>query len=345
MKIYTTVVRLILCQFVLMGCSTAGNTVSEYPAINEQASAIIISPTVAALPSPIPPTEAATKPPTQSVPTATSTRKPTLTPSPTKTTPTPVPYPTFDVASSTLSEETATQNLIELLETNGDCELPCWWGMTPGETHTDSIETVFVPLGFDWYRDYEELKDNTPYKASTYLVSEDNVIQSIQVYGGVAEETYDHNEAWRPYAIPQVIESLGMPDDIYVYYPFRFDPGGMQAYRLFFYYHDLGVEIDYLGKASLVDEKAGWARACPNILETDEINLFLFQSGTIPDYLEQTLPSSSLPLPEPPEGKSKYDMASWEQATESSLDEFERLFTESDEGTVCFDFKTYWTGN
>jgi len=176
-------------------------------------------------------------------------------------------------------------------------------------------------------------------------VSEDGVVQSIQVYGGAGEETYDHNEAWRPYAIPRVLERLGLPDDIYVYYPFRFDPGGMQAYRLFFYYHDLGVEIDYLGKASLIEERPQWAQACPNILETDEINLLLFQPGTVANYLRRTLPSSSLPLPELPPGTSPYDLISWEQATESSLDEFWRLFTESDEGTVCFEFKTYWTGN
>jgi hypothetical protein len=274
------------------------------------------------------------------------TPTPSRPPSPTSTpTVTPVVFPTFDVATSTLSEEAATQNLIELLETNGGCELPCWWGIVPGETNVESIEPTFVPLGFDWYRDYEELNGNTLYSDYIEFSSEAGVIQTILVYGGAGEETYDHNEAWRPYAILRILERLGTPEQLYVYYPFRFDPGGMQAYRLFMYYPELGVEIDYLGKAKPLDENPQWARACPNILETDEINLFLFQPGTVPDYLEQTLPESSLGFIPREEGEMPYDLVDWEQATGRSLDEFVRLFTENSEGGVCFDFKTYWTGN
>lgn len=295
--------------------------------------------------APSPSIEEATSSATRPVPTATSSKQPTLTPVSTRATPSAVPFPTFDVATSTLSKEEATQNLIALLETNRGCELPCWWGIVPGETDVGSIESIFVPLGFDWYRDFEELDDHTLYSTSIYFVTTDSVVQSIEVRGGAGEETYDRNEAWRPYAIPRILERLGRPENVYVFYPFRFDPGGMQAYRLFLFYPDLGVEIDYLGKASLNENRPGWAHACPSILETDEINLFLFQPGTVPNYLHQTLPSSTLPLPELPEGTNPYDLVSWEQATESSLDEFWRLFTESDEGTVCFDFKTYWTGS
>lgn len=347
MKNHAIIVGLLICLLFLMSCSVTSVDISKDKAIIGQVTKTLVPPTQKVSSSPTSLSVEVTKTATQSVPTATSTIQPTLTPSPTRITPTPVPYPTFDVASSTLSEEAATQNLIELLETNRGCELPCWWGIVPGKTQVDSIESTFVPLGFDWYRDYEALRDNTPYQASISLTSGVGKIvgkvQSIEVRGGAGEETYDRNEAWRPYAIPRILERLGIPDDIYVFYPFRFDPGGMQAYRLFFYYHDLGVEIDYLGKASLIDEKPGWAQACPSILETDEINLLLFQPGAVPNYLRRTLPSSTLPLPKLPEGTNPYDVVSWEQATESSLDEFWRLFTESEEGMVCFDFKTYWT--
>ncbi len=345
MKNHTIIVGLMISLLVLMSCSITNDTVSENDITVEQASVTVIPPTHKTLPSSTSIIEEATKSATQSVTVATPTRQPTLTPSPTKATPTPAPFPTFDVATSILSEEDATQNLIELLETNRGCELPCWWGIVPGETDVGSIESIFVPLGFDWYRDYEDLRDNTLYKAAISITSMNDIVQSIEVYGGVGEETYDRNEAWRPYAIPRVLERLGMPDDIYVFYPFRFDRYSPEVYRLFLYYHDLGVEIDYMGEASLIEERPKWARACPNILETDVINLFLFQPGTVPNYLRRTLPSSELPLPELPEGTSPYDVISWEQATESSLDEFWRLFTEADEGTVCFDFKTYWTGN
>jgi hypothetical protein len=260
------------------------------------------------------------------------------TPSPSDATSTQDPFPTFDVAYSTLSNEEATKNLIALLEGNRGCELPCWWGVVPGETNLQSIESEFVPLGFDWYRDYEELVGHTAYKASVEFTSEDGVVQSIEVRGGATENTYDRNIAWKPYAIPNVLERLGPPEQVYVYRPFRFDPGGMQAYRLFLYYPDLGIEIDYLGKSSLVEANPEIARACPSIVETDEINLLLYTPGSATDYLERTLPSYTIPFVQ--EGENPHDAVSWEQVTDSSIEDFYYMFLNNPEGEVCFDFKT-----
>ena len=231
MKSWATVAVLIISLLSLMGCSITDDN-ADY-SITKQAPATRISLTQET--SPMPLIEESTESVIRPVSTPTSIRQSTLIPYPTKTTLLSTPFPAFDIASSTLSEEVATQKLIELLETNRYCELPCWWGIIPGETDVDSIESTFVPLGFDWYRDYEELEDRTPYMALIYVTSfENGVVKSIEVHGGVEEETYGRNEAWRPYAIPRILERLGLPDDVYVYYPFQFDPGGMQAYRLFF---------------------------------------------------------------------------------------------------------------
>lgn len=342
----TLVIVFLLSILVLLGCSVTPADDFEESTVVIQVSATVVLATQEPLTSPTPfPTEkisTATRPAS----TATSTIQPAFTPRPTRSMATPTIFPTRSVAHSSLSEEEATQNLIELLGTNRGCELPCWWGITPGETNVNSIETTFVQLGFDWYRDYEELKDNAPhYLAMIYLTSANNVVQSIKVRGGATAETYDRNEAWRPYAIQRILDRLGKPENVYVYYPFRFDPGGMQAYHLFMYYPDLGVEIDYLGVAELVDERPGWARACANILQTDDINLFLYQPAEITDYLELTMPETSIGFIPHDENTNLYDMVSWEQATESSLDEFVQLFSDSEDGDPCFEFKTYWTGD
>lgn len=339
MKSIFSAVRLIIVSLLFVGCTPTNETtlrdneaVEQQPVVNQPMETSTALPTTSATPlrtasAPVEPTY--TPSPTLSLPTATAT---------------PVALPTFDVAESMLSEEEATANLIELLATNKGCELPCWWGIVPGETRVDTIESIFVPLGFDWSRDYEELHSTTPqYYALLFLEIMDEFVQVIEVKGGATEETYDRNEAWRPYAIPRVLERLGSPEQVYVYYPFRFDPGGMQAYRLFMVYPDRGVEIDYLGKASLVDERPGWARACPDILETDAINLLLYAPGSVPDYLERSLPRSSIPVASGVEG-DVYELISWEQATGGTLVEFVQLFTEHEEGAVCFDFQTYWTG-
>ncbi len=251
MKKYVNVIGYLIGMVVLVGCAATSDTlpvgndviaVQASATISSSAEEVALSPTIT-------PTEGINQP-TLLPPTVVPTIQPTVTPSPPLETSTPVPFPTFDIAYSELTEEAATQNLIDLLETNRGCELPCWWGITPGKTDVNSLEAIFVPLGFDYYRDYEDLRDNTFYKASISITSMGRIVQSIKVRGGATQETYDRNEAWRPYAIPRILERLGTPENVYVYYPFRFDPGGMQAYRLFMYYPDLGVEIDYLGKAS-----------------------------------------------------------------------------------------------
>ncbi|MBZ0304326.1 MAG: hypothetical protein K8J31_31610 [Anaerolineae bacterium] len=42
----------------------------------------------------------------------------------------------------------------ELMQTNEDCVLPCWWGFRPGETTIDEIVAFLQETGFD--RDWEE---------------------------------------------------------------------------------------------------------------------------------------------------------------------------------------------
>jgi hypothetical protein len=62
------------------------------------------------------------------------TDTPTNKPSSTRTT-----TPTVEVAHTltnlpTLSQDEADAMVMDLLQKNADCQLPCWWGITPGET-------------------------------------------------------------------------------------------------------------------------------------------------------------------------------------------------------------------
>ena len=72
----------------------------------------------------------------------TETMPPTLTPTSTNTltptfTPTTVP---------TLPAEEARKRLLELLATNGDCRLPCLWGITPGKSNHQEARNILIPL-------------------------------------------------------------------------------------------------------------------------------------------------------------------------------------------------------
>lgn len=68
--------------------------------------------------------------------------------SPTKiVTPILIPTPTDMPATvPTLPAEDARERLLELLATNGDCHLPCLWGITPGKSNDLESQSILLPL-------------------------------------------------------------------------------------------------------------------------------------------------------------------------------------------------------
>jgi hypothetical protein len=60
--------------------------------------------------------------------------------SPTVVLSSPTPLPT-------LSIEKAQASVLDLLQTNGGCQLPCWWGITPGETSAQETKSFLEKFG------------------------------------------------------------------------------------------------------------------------------------------------------------------------------------------------------
>jgi hypothetical protein len=91
---------------------------------------------------------------TQIIPTGTltPTKLPTITPVPIFTpTMTTIPSPTPQM---TLSLEDKRDKVRELQETNGGCNWPCWWGITPGKTSFEDVKSFLDGIatyhsGFD----------------------------------------------------------------------------------------------------------------------------------------------------------------------------------------------------
>lgn len=95
-------------------------------------------------------TESLVTPPpaTPILPTSSVTPMPSLTPLPTNTpTPTLSPTPTFTPTMiPVLAIEEARTRLLDLLANNGGCQLPCLWGITPGESSFHDAQAILVPL-------------------------------------------------------------------------------------------------------------------------------------------------------------------------------------------------------
>ena len=88
-------------------------------------------------------TPVSTLTPTKPLLTLTRISTPTLTPLLTNT-PTSKPTPTR------FPPEQAELMVLDLLENNGGCLLPCWWGIVPGQTTWEEAHDLLMPITFDY---------------------------------------------------------------------------------------------------------------------------------------------------------------------------------------------------
>lgn len=120
-------------------------------------------------------------------------------------------------------DEANTKALIlEFLKTNGNCKLPCFWGITPGETTLDEVKRFIENLGWkgDEYHTFIS-PDDTLY--ATLHTVDDNAI-GIMIYpqNGLVDTISSgfggrNFKTWMPfYTIEQVLSSEGVPSQIYV---------------------------------------------------------------------------------------------------------------------------------
>jgi hypothetical protein len=56
------------------------------------------------------------------------------------------PVPPTETPMPTLSMDLAGARFEELLRTNGNCQLPCWWGIVPGKTSFLDAKKTLIPL-------------------------------------------------------------------------------------------------------------------------------------------------------------------------------------------------------
>jgi hypothetical protein len=143
--------------------------------------------------------------------TATPTHSPTI---PATSTFTPLP-PTW-TPLPTLPPDEAQALVIELLDTNAGCRLPCWWGITPGVTTLDEALHILSPftslLSIRAFDQYHRATFRIPFPEEagtinhTYYVK-NNIVEEIEVYNwNYATHTY----------LPEFLRTYGQPEEVWV---------------------------------------------------------------------------------------------------------------------------------
>lgn len=173
--------------------------------------------------------------------TTTPTRNPSLTPRVTPIIATPVRTPTWTpVPTLSFSQ---TQDLIQsLMRDNAECELPCWWGITPGLTNWESafpFLNQFAQINMRGDSEKLMIADiNIPILAETklfypvqYYTIREGVVQSIKIEDSLNLSAY-HLTAF--------LTTYGEPNEIWIR-TYKEGYGDNLPFEFALYYSDKGI--------------------------------------------------------------------------------------------------------
>jgi hypothetical protein len=287
-----------------------------------------------------------TLPPTDALASLTVTPLPTVTPSPTPTSelptntpmpspipPTRIPRPT-PVPTMTADEEYAFVS--EMLRDNGGCQLPCWWGFTPGETPWETTEIFFASLGKKveaWsgddaqhYTVYFDIPDHHHFHYQDYH-EKDGTLDRIGIHAVPPADEDGHPvygdsqfaEDWKAYMLPQILEVYGPPSQILL----GLGGAGWIPFDLVLFYPEKGFLVQYSGSAER--SEGDTFLVCPH---RAEVTLYLW------------VPEQYTALEDVP-GIGSYTYAademsglhSLEDATGMSIEQFYQTFAQPDDQT------------
>jgi hypothetical protein len=148
--------------------------------------------------------------------------------------------------------EEAEDVLLSLYQNNGGCELPCWWGITPGETSWQEVNSLLSPLGNygTWRLGRGALyyfQFVTPESMWDFGIG--YIEPDITVIEGIVEDINISSRWVMPsfdYSLSGILATLGYPTEIWLYA--EAESIGYLHFDLVLFYKDTGVTVLSGGK-------------------------------------------------------------------------------------------------
>lgn len=148
---------------------------------------------------------------------------------------TPVPLPTLNPSQT-------EEKITELLSTNGDCDFPCWWNQTPGETRMQEITAFVRKLGSlaliidegdlglytSWFLREDDMILDLSFQAKAEpdteerlwgLEVETRVLRELEDEGGyeIVWEGPLNEKYLQAYSLPEILSKYGSPQDVLIF--------------------------------------------------------------------------------------------------------------------------------
>ncbi|MCP4535695.1 MAG: hypothetical protein GY832_00945 [Chloroflexi bacterium] len=163
-----------------------------------------------------------------------------------------------------------------MLETNSGCDLPCWWGVAPGQSEWQTVTNLIATLGFGIQMPHpDRLFD---YTVNLDFSEKDGLVDSIQVHSevfrGATSERFAQD--WQRYSPDQLLSKYGVPSQVYIHMMPPIERDAPVYYTLWLVYDQVGFFIIYRGPASY---EPPTMQACPQFKEVTWIVLYLESPG------------------------------------------------------------------
>lgn len=202
----------------------------------------------------------------------------------------------------TITEPTATIDeskkvVQDLLENNAGCQLPCWWGITPGKTtwaearsflesfalYIGETGGVRVPLPASY--------SNATYMEQWYFIN-NGIVEYIRIY----------NYSLAPnYYLPKFLEKYGQPSEIWIR-TFSQEEIAQQNFAFDLFYMDKGILLEYGTETPIEDVVVdGKLQNCLNNADSPFIYLWSPEKNNMSfqDAKQKFLDTTNLPEPKP----------------------------------------------
>jgi hypothetical protein len=193
----------------------------------------------------------------------------------------------------------AQKLLDDLLMNNAGCNLPCFWGITPGITTWEEAKSFLetfahftgarvvngeILLGYFHIPFPGDMGTVT----HTYVI-EEGIVTGIKAYNGdLAPAFY----------LPEILKTYGQPDGVYIR-TFREEEQNSQPFLLDLFYPDLGILMEFSG-GRLIDDSGDHLTIC--LAEMNSPFIYLWspeQEMTFQQATEMYLDTENLPQPIP----------------------------------------------
>lgn len=252
-----------------------------------------------------------------------------------------VSLPTQTSKISEVSTPVATLDPIELQnairELMENCKLPCWWGITPGQSTFEATMNVLGPFNVKEFQSGGSTPlDFDPFGtvingidfgliSITFFVRQSIVEQlSIEFIGGARSD--GSPTLLKTYSPSSIITNYGMPSQILVGLRSNpFEPASTWGYELWFVYELQGIKILYEGSYQLPTQGDNYITVCIGPATIDFVDIYLRPTVEKLEDLPLTKWGADLDLKI---RTQKGDLLTWEQSTGTSLADFAQIFSQ-----------------